>query len=151
MSASMLLCKYEYDELALAEVIFVITSAVKDVCGKLPTERLFLGKYGRICLTLDEIIWKIFFSSELELMELLDGHCDILALIAYQFEDINVHYCYFHDLTNLRLYITQIIWYCVFPVTHMYITCYVVSTGIIGIMRPLHLHELLMKLYQLRF
>ncbi|KAB2045816.1 hypothetical protein ES319_D01G188100v1 [Gossypium barbadense] len=118
MSASMLLCKYEYDELALAEVIFVITSAVKDVCGKLPTERLFLGKYGRICLTLDEIIWKIFFSSELELMELLDGHCDILALIAYQFEDI---------------------------------TCYVVSTGIIGIMRPLHLHELLMKLYQLRF
>nr|KJB68775.1 hypothetical protein B456_011G082800 [Gossypium raimondii] len=50
--------KDEYDELALAEVIFVITSAVKDVCGKLPTERLFLDKYGRICLTLDEIIWK---------------------------------------------------------------------------------------------
>ncbi|PPD72374.1 hypothetical protein ES288_D07G187300v1 [Gossypium darwinii] len=47
-----------YDELALAEVIFVITSAVKDVCGKLPTERLFLDKYRRICLTLDEIIWK---------------------------------------------------------------------------------------------
>ncbi|KAG8481958.1 hypothetical protein CXB51_026744 [Gossypium anomalum] len=75
--------KDEYDELALAEVIFVITSAVKDVCGKLPTERLFLDKYGRICLTLDEIIWKIFFSSGLELMELLDGHCDILALIGY--------------------------------------------------------------------
>ncbi|PPD87756.1 hypothetical protein GOBAR_DD15300 [Gossypium barbadense] len=40
--------KDEYDELA----------CVKDVCGKLPTERLFLDKYGRICLTLDEIIWK---------------------------------------------------------------------------------------------
>ncbi|XP_016706368.1 TSET complex member tstD isoform X3 [Gossypium hirsutum] len=63
MSASMLLCKYEYDELALAEVIFVITSAVKDVCGKLPTERLFLGKYGRICLTLDEIIWKRYLEN----------------------------------------------------------------------------------------
>nr|KJB80220.1 hypothetical protein B456_013G087100 [Gossypium raimondii] len=50
--------KDEYDEFALAEVIFVITLAVKDVCGKLPTERLFLDKYRRICLTLDEIIWK---------------------------------------------------------------------------------------------
>ncbi|KAA3465625.1 SNARE-like superfamily protein isoform 2 [Gossypium australe] len=90
--------KDDYDELAMAEVIFVITSAVKDVCVKLPTERLFLDKYGRICLTLDGIIWKrylentdkdrirrlIFFSSGLELMELLDGHCDILALIGYQ-------------------------------------------------------------------
>ncbi|MBA0779443.1 hypothetical protein Gotri_003693 [Gossypium trilobum] len=26
----------------------------------------------------------IFFSSGLELMELFDGHCDILALIGYQ-------------------------------------------------------------------
>ncbi|PPD94915.1 hypothetical protein GOBAR_DD08063 [Gossypium barbadense] len=51
MSASMLLCKYEYDELA-AEVIFVITSAVKDVCGKLPTERLFLEAVGAICFNL---------------------------------------------------------------------------------------------------
>ncbi|PQQ01017.1 uncharacterized protein Pyn_33413 [Prunus yedoensis var. nudiflora] len=50
--------KDEYDELALSEVIFVITSAVKDVCGKPPTERLFLDKYGRICLCLDEIVWK---------------------------------------------------------------------------------------------
>ncbi|OWM81836.1 hypothetical protein CDL15_Pgr007874 [Punica granatum] len=49
--------KDEYDELALSEVIFVITSAVKDVCGKPPTERLFLDKYGRICLCLDEIVW----------------------------------------------------------------------------------------------
>ncbi|KAK8618949.1 hypothetical protein V6N13_132924 [Hibiscus sabdariffa] len=55
--------KDEYDELALAEVIFVITSAVKDVCGKLPTERLFLDKYGRICLTLDEIIWTGYLES----------------------------------------------------------------------------------------
>ncbi|XP_038982293.1 uncharacterized protein LOC120110782 [Phoenix dactylifera] len=36
---------------------FVITSTVKDVCGKLPTERLFLDKYGKICLCLDEIVW----------------------------------------------------------------------------------------------
>lgn len=43
----------------VAEVIFVITSAVKDVCGKPPTERLFLDKYGKICLSLDEIIWKV--------------------------------------------------------------------------------------------
>ncbi|KAB2036749.1 hypothetical protein ES319_D03G023600v1 [Gossypium barbadense] len=84
-------------------------------------------------------------------MELLYGHYDIFALIGYQFEDISVLYCYFHDLTNLRLYITQIIWYCAFPITHMYITCYVVSTRIIDIMRPLHLHELYMKLYQLGF
>ncbi|CAN6457942.1 unnamed protein product [Victoria cruziana] len=50
--------KDEYDELALTEVIFAITSSVKDVCGKPPTERLFLDKYGRICLCLDEIVWK---------------------------------------------------------------------------------------------
>lgn len=50
--------KDEYDELALAEVIFVIISSVKDVCGKPPTERLFLDKYGKICLCLDEIVWK---------------------------------------------------------------------------------------------
>ncbi|TXG69329.1 hypothetical protein EZV62_004264 [Acer yangbiense] len=50
--------KDEYDELALAEVIFAITSAVKDVCGKIPSERLFLDKYGKICLCLDEIVWK---------------------------------------------------------------------------------------------
>uniref|UniRef100_A0A804M7M3 Coatomer subunit zeta n=1 Tax=Zea mays TaxID=4577 RepID=A0A804M7M3_MAIZE len=40
--------KDEYDELA----------SVKDVCAKPPTERLFLDKYGRICLCLDEIVWK---------------------------------------------------------------------------------------------
>ncbi|XP_059595527.1 uncharacterized protein LOC100245686 isoform X1 [Vitis vinifera] len=51
--------KDEYDELALAEVIFVIISSVKDVCGKPPTERLFLDKYGKICLCLDEIVWKV--------------------------------------------------------------------------------------------
>ncbi|KAI4987914.1 hypothetical protein ZWY2020_028672 [Hordeum vulgare] len=50
--------KDEYDELALSEVIFAITSAVKDVCTKPPTERLFLDKYGRICLCLDEIVWQ---------------------------------------------------------------------------------------------
>ncbi|XP_020552736.1 uncharacterized protein LOC105164398 isoform X1 [Sesamum indicum] len=64
--------KDEYDELAyppmgawpisrngsVAETIFVITSALKDVCGKPPTERLFLDKYGKICLCLDEIVWK---------------------------------------------------------------------------------------------
>lgn len=41
----------------VAEVIFIITAAVKDVCGKPPTERVFLDKYGRICLCLDEIVW----------------------------------------------------------------------------------------------
>ncbi|KAL3343244.1 hypothetical protein AABB24_027011 [Solanum stoloniferum] len=46
--------KDAYDELAS---IFVITSAIKDVCGKPPTERLFLDKYGKICLCLDEIVW----------------------------------------------------------------------------------------------
>ncbi|XP_042009657.1 TSET complex member tstD-like isoform X3 [Salvia splendens] len=51
--------KDEYDELALSEAIFVITSALKDVCGKPPTERLFLDKYGKICLCLDEIVWKV--------------------------------------------------------------------------------------------
>ncbi|XP_043702480.1 TSET complex member tstD isoform X2 [Telopea speciosissima] len=50
--------KDEYDELALAEALLVITSSVKDVCGKPPTERLFLDKYGRICLCLDEIVLK---------------------------------------------------------------------------------------------
>ncbi|XP_039122960.1 TSET complex member tstD [Dioscorea cayenensis subsp. rotundata] len=50
--------KDEYDELALAEAIFAITSAVKDVCSKPPTERIFLDKYGKICLCLDEIVWK---------------------------------------------------------------------------------------------
>ncbi|KAA8540481.1 hypothetical protein F0562_024600 [Nyssa sinensis] len=50
--------KDEYDELALAEAIFVITSAVRDVCGKPPTERGLLDKYGKICLCLDAIVWK---------------------------------------------------------------------------------------------
>ncbi|KAI8017208.1 hypothetical protein ACSBR2_022858 [Camellia fascicularis] len=50
--------KDEYDELALAEALFVINTAVKDACGKPPTERLFLDKYGKICLCLDEIVWK---------------------------------------------------------------------------------------------
>ncbi|KAI5002566.1 hypothetical protein ZWY2020_027216 [Hordeum vulgare] len=50
--------KDEYDELALSEVIFAITSVVKDVCAKPPTKRLFLDKYGRICLCLDEIVWQ---------------------------------------------------------------------------------------------
>ncbi|KAM7254130.1 hypothetical protein ACFE04_031812 [Oxalis oulophora] len=49
--------KDAYDELALSEVMFAITSAVKDACGKPPTERVFLDKYGKICLCLDEIMW----------------------------------------------------------------------------------------------
>ncbi|KAH1207350.1 hypothetical protein GmHk_15G042483 [Glycine max] len=52
------LVKLGADNLKVSEVIFVITSAVKDVCGKPPSERLFLDKYGRICLCLDEIVWK---------------------------------------------------------------------------------------------
>lgn len=51
----------------VSEAIFVVTSAIKDVCGKPPTERIFLDKYGRICLCLDEIVWKVsyllFFNS----------------------------------------------------------------------------------------
>lgn len=43
----------------MSEAIFVITSALKDVCGKPPTERLFLDKYGKICLCLDEIVWTV--------------------------------------------------------------------------------------------
>lgn len=51
--------KDEYDELALAEVIFALTASVKDVCAKAaPTERVFLDKYGKICLCLDEIVWQ---------------------------------------------------------------------------------------------
>ncbi|GLU01315.1 hypothetical protein SLE2022_186270 [Rubroshorea leprosula] len=50
--------KDAYDELALAEIMFVITSLIKDACKKSPTERLFLDKYGKICLCLDEIFWK---------------------------------------------------------------------------------------------
>ncbi|KAB5553335.1 hypothetical protein DKX38_010646 [Salix brachista] len=53
--------KDEYDELALAEVIFIITASIRDVCQKPPSERLFLDKYGRICLCLDEIVWKVLF------------------------------------------------------------------------------------------
>ncbi|KAH9330603.1 hypothetical protein KI387_002711, partial [Taxus chinensis] len=50
--------KDEYEELALAEVIFAITTSVKDACSsKIPTERIFLEKYGKICLCLDEIVW----------------------------------------------------------------------------------------------
>ncbi|XP_016448783.1 uncharacterized protein LOC107773871 [Nicotiana tabacum] len=48
--------KEEYDELVLSEVIYVITSIVRDACGKPPSERLFLDKYGKICLCLDEIV-----------------------------------------------------------------------------------------------
>ena len=50
---------YKFYCTQVAEVIFVITSSVKDVCGKPPTERLFLDKYGKICLCLDEIVWKV--------------------------------------------------------------------------------------------
>ncbi|XP_060186281.1 uncharacterized protein LOC132615683 [Lycium barbarum] len=50
--------KEEYDELVLTEVICAITSIVRDACGKPPSERLFLDKYGKICLCLDEIVSK---------------------------------------------------------------------------------------------
>lgn len=43
----------------VSEAIFVINAAIRDVCGKPPTERLFLDKYGKICLCLDEIVWKV--------------------------------------------------------------------------------------------
>lgn len=47
--------------LKVSEVIYVITSIVRDACGKAPSERLFLDKYGKICLCLDEIVWKVSF------------------------------------------------------------------------------------------
>ncbi|KMT02679.1 hypothetical protein BVRB_9g203560 [Beta vulgaris subsp. vulgaris] len=50
--------KDAYDELALSEVISTITTSIKDICGKPPSERRFLDKYGRICMYLDEIFWK---------------------------------------------------------------------------------------------
>lgn len=43
----------------VAEVIFAITSAVKDVCKSPLTERHFLDRYGKVCLCLDEIVWKV--------------------------------------------------------------------------------------------
>ncbi|KAL9363424.1 hypothetical protein Peur_046209 [Populus x canadensis] len=49
--------KDEYDEVALAEVIFIITASIRDVCQKPPSERLFPDKYGGfVCL--EEIVWK---------------------------------------------------------------------------------------------
>jgi hypothetical protein len=63
----------------VAEVIFAITSAVKDVCGKPPTERLFLDKYGRICLCLDEIVWKVQLGVDLLVCEVVSPiFCDLL-------------------------------------------------------------------------
>ncbi|QCE02108.1 hypothetical protein DEO72_LG8g119 [Vigna unguiculata] len=53
--------KDAYDELALSEVIFVITSAVKDVCGKPPSERLFLDKPIIFCNACDGYPEKALF------------------------------------------------------------------------------------------
>ncbi|KAI5061923.1 hypothetical protein GOP47_0022462 [Adiantum capillus-veneris] len=44
--------------IVVAEVLYVITSSVKDVCKKAPTERVFLEKYGKVCLCLDEIVFQ---------------------------------------------------------------------------------------------
>jgi hypothetical protein len=43
----------------VAEVLVAITSSVKETCKKTPTERVFLEKYGRVCLCLDEIILQV--------------------------------------------------------------------------------------------
>ncbi|CAM6087490.1 unnamed protein product [Calypogeia fissa] len=48
--------KDEYDELALVEVLNAITSSIRDVCKRAPSERLFLEKYGKLSLCLDEIV-----------------------------------------------------------------------------------------------
>ncbi|KAL2234711.1 UNVERIFIED_CONTAM: DEAD-box ATP-dependent RNA helicase 15 [Sesamum indicum] len=80
--------KDEYDELALAETIFVITSALKDVCGKPPTERLFLDKYGKICLCLDEIVWKrCVFPLTGTMGEVRDNEAYEEELLDYEEED----------------------------------------------------------------
>lgn len=44
----------------VAEVIFIITASIRDVCQKPPSERLFPDKYGGfVCL--EEIVWKVWF------------------------------------------------------------------------------------------
>jgi hypothetical protein len=48
--------KEVYDELALMEVLNAVSASVKEVCKKAPSERLFLEKYGKVCLCLDEIV-----------------------------------------------------------------------------------------------
>ncbi|BBM97203.1 hypothetical protein MPTK1_1g03810 [Marchantia polymorpha subsp. ruderalis] len=48
--------KDEYDELALVEVLTAVTSSIRDVCKRAPSERVFLEKYGKVCLCLDEIV-----------------------------------------------------------------------------------------------
>lgn len=48
--------KEVYDELALMEVLNAVSASVKEVCKKSPSERLFLEKYGKVCLCLDEIV-----------------------------------------------------------------------------------------------
>lgn len=46
-----------YDELALSEVVHTVVAVVKDVCRKVaPSEHLFLEKYGKVCLCVDEIV-----------------------------------------------------------------------------------------------
>ena len=43
----------------VVEAIIWIMSAMKVVGGKPPTERLFLDEYGKICVCLDAIVWKV--------------------------------------------------------------------------------------------
>lgn len=91
--------------LLVAEVIFAITSAVKDVCGKPPTERLFLDKYGRICLCLDEIVWKVdlqltFLASSIFLCAY---NLDINIMLSMSTDDIIMLYCGSSSSLFLRL------------------------------------------------
>ncbi|KAF3323695.1 apyrase 1 [Carex littledalei] len=58
--------KDEYDELALAEVIFAITSAVKDVCKSPLTERHFLDRYGKVRNYSMHVFWWLYALAEYE-------------------------------------------------------------------------------------
>lgn len=48
--------KEVYDEFVFMEVLNVVMFSVKEVCWKDLSECLFLEKYGKVCLCLDEII-----------------------------------------------------------------------------------------------
>eukprot|EP00850_Spirogloea_muscicola_P008737 SM000047S16876 [mRNA] locus=s47:435435:437767:- [translate_table: standard] len=48
--------KDEYNDAGLLEVINAVTQAIKHICKRAPTEAIFLDKYGRICLALEEIV-----------------------------------------------------------------------------------------------
>eukprot|EP00244_Chara_vulgaris_P011492 TRINITY_DN5712_c0_g1_i2.p1 TRINITY_DN5712_c0_g1~~TRINITY_DN5712_c0_g1_i2.p1 ORF type:complete len:150 (-),score=31.88 TRINITY_DN5712_c0_g1_i2:502-951(-) len=55
----------EYDELGLCEVLRSILSVLKDVCNQKVSEAAVVDKYGKICLSLEEVV----FQGDLELTD----------------------------------------------------------------------------------